>query len=195
MKPDGNLAFKLTWVYGRRGPFTSACTPEGREVNIAKARRVWCSQKQNDCSKAYASGNSRGPVTSLPCYETAAFREWRFGGGVYHNGARRGQPIPIAFARTGKLAFFTSRPFESSEPERIVLGYFEIAEIESSGGPVWVSGPRGVRISNSSLKTAPRFWKFYEQMGLPHWGCGLFRYMSDEQATRLKHAVDRAAAR
>ena len=30
MIADGNVAFKVTWVYGNHGPFSSPCTPPGR---------------------------------------------------------------------------------------------------------------------------------------------------------------------
>src|SRR5436190_6419814 len=109
MRPDGHVAFKVTWVYGRTGPFTSPCTAEGREANIAIERKVWCSQRQNSCCKAFAAGNTRGPVSGSPCYDVDVFREWGFGGGVYHHGKRRGQPIPLRFAELGKLAFLTSK--------------------------------------------------------------------------------------
>jgi len=194
MRPDGHVAFKLTWVYGKNGPFTSPCTAEGRNTNISVERKVWCSQRQNDCYKVHAAGNDGGPVRGSPCYDVDAFRDWAFSGGVHHNGPLRGRPIPVRFATKGKLAFLTSKRFDAKESDRLVLGFFEITDLRVSGGQ-WVSGETGVRVSNSSLHDAPRFWKFYRQSGGPRWGSGLFRYMSDGQALKLKGALMKAAGR
>jgi hypothetical protein len=193
MRPDGHVAFKVTWVYGKTGPFTSPCTSKGRETNIRIEQKVWCSQRENRCYKAYVAGNTRGPVSGSPCYDVDAFREWEFGGGVRHNGARRGQPIPLRFAKVGQLAFLTSRDVDAKEADRLVLGFFEITKL--TGGNTWVSGGKGERVPNSSLRNAPRFWKFYRQSGPPQWGSGLFRYLSDGQAMRLKDAVMKAAGK
>lgn len=196
MRPDGHVAFKITWVYGKAGPFTSPCTAEGRETNIGIERKVWCSQRENRCYKAYAAGNARGPVNGSPCYDVDALRKWAFSGGFYHNGPRRGYPIPVQFAQTGKLAFLTSRRFDAKESERIVLGFYEIARATEEGGEgFWVRGRSGVRLPNALLGRAPRFWKFYRQSGKPLWGSGLFRYLSDDQAKRLRDAVMTAAGR
>jgi hypothetical protein len=195
MRPDGHVAFKVTWVYGKTGPFTSPCTAEGRETNIRVERKVWCSQRENRCYKVYTAGKVRGPVSGSPCYDVDALRKWEFGGGVYHHGPRRGQPIQLRFAKVGKLAFLTSKRFDAKESDRVVLGFFEIADLTRPDGKVWVSGKTGVRVPNSSLHNAPRFWKFYRQSGRPRWGCGLFRYMSDGQAMRLKDAVMKAAGK
>jgi hypothetical protein len=185
MKPDGNIAFKLNWVYGKDGPFTSPCTAAGRAINIGEAYKVWCSQSQNNCYRAYAAGNKAGPVSGSPCYETDAFRNWSFSGGVYHNGPRRGTPIPIRFALPGKVAFFTSRRPDMKEHDRIVLAVFEIAEVEEDDGQVWVSGKRGLRVPTSLLHHAPKFWEFYRQAAAPRWGCGL------KKAPRFHVAIPR----
>jgi hypothetical protein len=195
MRPDGHVAFKVTWVYGKTGPFTSPFAAEGRETNIRIERKVWCSQSENLCHKAYMAGNARGPVRSSPRYDVDALREWGFGGGFYHHGPRRGQPISLRFAKIRKLAFLMSQPVEAKESDRVVLGFFEIADLTGPDGDVWVSGKTGVRVPTSSLHNAPRFWKFYRQSGRPRWGCGLFRYMSDVQAMKLKDAVMKAAGR
>jgi hypothetical protein len=31
-----NVAFKVTWVYGEDGPWTTPCTPEGRRISIRR---------------------------------------------------------------------------------------------------------------------------------------------------------------
>jgi len=196
MRPDGHVAFKVTWVYGKTGPFTSPCTAEGRETNIQIEQKVWCSHRENDCYKVYAAGNKGGPVKRSPCYDVGAFSDWAFSGGVLHSGPRRGQPIPLRFAKTGKWAFLTSKAVDTKESDRLVLGCFEITDITGSDEEeMWVSGRTGERVPNSSLQSAPRFWKFYRQSGGPRWGSGLFRYLSDGQAMRLRDAVMKAAGK
>jgi hypothetical protein len=39
---DGNVAFKLNWIEGKRGPFRGPCTSEARKMNIDVLKRTWC---------------------------------------------------------------------------------------------------------------------------------------------------------
>jgi len=112
---DGNVAFKVTWVYGQNGPFTSPCTPAGRDINIRRQKKVWCSQPENPCNQLFQRGN-KGLLAAkeYPCIDAVIFTRWSFGGGVYHTGARQGNPIPLNHVRPGKLAFFTSRNIDQN---------------------------------------------------------------------------------
>jgi hypothetical protein len=127
---SGNVAFKVTWVYGKGGPFSSPCTSVGREINIRKEKRIWCSDQECLCNKLYRAGDLREVMLGeQPCMDSETFTAWRFGGGTYHNGPRKDEPISIKHARPGKLAFFTSRQFERTEAERLVLGCYEIDDV------------------------------------------------------------------
>jgi len=192
---DGNVAFKVTWVYGQQGPFTTPCTAEGRETNI-RLKKVWCSQPECPCNEAWRKGNRAGPVTPVPCYDANIFIEWQFGGGSFHHGPRKGQPIQIRFAKRGKLAFFTSRRVDMREQDRIVVGCFEIDDISAKQGwgHVATSKP-GSRIEVVDLSKAPRFWDFHKQAGGPRWGTGLFRYLQDGEAKKLCEALERLGVR
>jgi len=201
MKPDGNVAFKVTWVYGDKNrPFASACSPEGREINIRLLKKTWCSQPENRCRKAFDAGNRRPPVeatdSSIPCYDAMVFRWWAFASGWFHHGAKRGQPIPMKFVRPGKLAFLTSRNYEMAEADRIVIGCYRISDVYDEDGSVWAdSEPGPDRIRVTDLSRAPRYWDYHRQAGGPRWGTGLFRYLPDAEAELLVVAVQKAANR
>ncbi len=191
---DGNVAFKVTWVYGKDGPFTSPCTPEGRDINIRQQKKVWCSQPVCPCNRLFRRGNL-GVVTPAeePCYDFQIFTSWTFGAGIYHTGERQGQPIPIKHVRPGKLAFFTSRNIDMPENERIIIGCFEIAglEFDQENGFV-VQAKEGSGLKVPDLENAPRFWQFYSQKGGPRWNTGLFRYLPDKVAQDMYNAVEKA---
>jgi hypothetical protein len=193
---DGNVAFKVTWVYGQEGPFTTPCTAEGRDTNIRLEKKVWCSQPECPCNEAWRRGNRAGPVEPVPCYDADIFRRWRFGGGVYHHGPRKDTPIHMWFVKPGKLAFFTSRNIEMAERDRIVIGCFEIDEIvdQEGWGHMALSKPAS-RIRVADLSKAPRFWDYHKQRGGPRWGTGLFRYLPDTEAKRLRTALERVGVR
>lgn len=197
--PDGNVAFKVTWVYGPRGPFTGACTAEGRQINVEIERKVWCSDKESKCAQILSRGNDGSlPTDHQPCYDVAVFRDWSFGGGVYHNGERRGQPMSINHARSGKLGFFTTKRFDMKEAERLVLGAFEIDEYDPQADPEWgfvITSVRASRVRVRDLHHAPRYWDFHQQNGPPRWGTGLFRYLPDSEALKLYDAVKIAAGK
>jgi hypothetical protein len=194
MAQDGNVALKVTWVYGKEGPFTSPCTPPGRESNI-RAGRVWCSQPECLCNKLYRSANTREVVfNEHPCMDSEIFLKWTFGAGTYHHGPKRGEPIPIKHARPGRLAFFTSRRGDMKEGERIVLASFEIDDIgfDSKKSLNYLSAKPGsqIKVALSDFNRAPRLWDFYRVAGSPSWGTGLFRYLTDPQAKGLRDALE-----
>jgi hypothetical protein len=198
-KESGNVAFKVTWVYGKSRPFGSPCTSDGREINIRKEKRIWCSNQECLCNKLYRSGDLREvTLDERPCMDSEIFTAWRFGGGTYHNGPRKDEPISIKHARPGKLAFFTSRQFDKTEAERLVLGCYEIDDVEfdSKRGGTFLRAKKGseIKVNLDNPDGAPRFWTFYKISGPPLWGTGLFRYLSDEAAKKLRDAVATAAA-
>jgi hypothetical protein len=126
------------------------------------------------------------------CMEAVMFTKWKFGAGVYMTGPHKGQHKPLLQARVGKRAFFTSKSRDMTEDQRIVIGAYEIGALESDGQLTALAGT-GIRVRN--INAAPRFWDFYQnRVGLPAWGAGLFRYLSDEQADRMYQAVQLAAS-
>ncbi|HPW21243.1 MAG TPA: hypothetical protein PLE61_10580 [Vicinamibacterales bacterium] len=198
MKPDGNVAFKVTWVYGRRGPFSTACTPEGRRLNIEVDKRTWCSQRQNRCNKLWRAGNRGRPYpvseSDYPCLDVMALRSWSFSAGYYHHGKRKDEPIPMRGVKVGKLAFLTTRRHDMSEADRIVIGCFRVSAVVDEDGHFRVEGQRtSERLRVRDFARAPRYWDYHRQTGGPRWGTGLFRYLPDAEAQRLFLAVRNAA--
>jgi hypothetical protein len=193
-----HLAFKVTWVYGTKGPFTSPCNAEGRIVNIRREKKVWCTQKENPCLRILVDDDNKGAPDEIPCYDAAIFKLWAFGGGVYHTGERVGEPICIRHVEPGSYAFFTSKPYGAPEDARVVIGCFEVAEPEREADPHWgfrVTSVPSSRIRLRDLDNAPRFWQSHHQNGPPRWGTGLFRYLPNYEAFELLAAVREAAAR
>jgi hypothetical protein len=195
---DGNVAFKVTWVYGKYGPFTAPCTPQGREINIRKMKRVWCSQPECPCFRLYERGNQESlPTDEMPCYDSMIFEKWSFSGGVYHHGDKKGEPIPFKYFQPGKLAFFTSRNQDMIEAERIIIGCYEIAgaEFDTDFEGIVAAPQKGTEIRINNFQYAPRFWDFHRQNGPPRWGTGLFRYLSDQEAKAMHQAIVEVAKR
>lgn len=198
MKKDGNVAFKVTWVYGKNGPFTSPCTQDGRRINIKEKNRVWCNQPDNECYKAFITGNRKIlDDRDMPCYDCAIFRKWSFGGGVYHHGKKKDEPIPFKNFEAGRYAFFTTRDNKMGEEDRIVVGAYVIdrAIEEPDFGIIVAAARKGSEIRVADFRNAPKFWKYHHQNGPPKWGTGLFRYLTHETADRLYKAVSRAAGK
>jgi len=200
MIQDGNVAFKVTWVYGEHGPFTTPCTPNGREHNIAEQKKVWCTQGQCPCFTIYKNGNTETyDVTARgcwPCYDSAIFDTWGFSGGVYHHGPKKNQSISIRHFKKGKLAFFTSRRWDMAEKDRKIIGCFQIARYEKDKDhrfdkKMLFAGDLKLRVRD--LEKAPRFWNFHVQTAGPLWGTGLFRYIPDQEARAMLRAVEAVA--
>jgi hypothetical protein len=191
----GSVAFKVTWVYGKRGPFTSPCTAQGRFNNIEISKKTWCSDAACPCRQMYDDDEDSdydGWDGKWPCYDSAIFDKWSFGAGVYHTGSRSGQEIPFTGAKAGKFAFFTSRNHEMEEKDRIIIGCYKIEKvgIDSDFNLYAVSASK-TRYRVKNLKQAPKFWNFHKQEAGPKWHTGLFRYIPDDEAMKMFNAVMR----
>jgi hypothetical protein len=122
---------------------------------------------------------------------------WRFNAGTYHKGSRKDGPIPMRYAKVGKLGFFTSKTCEMVEEQRIIIAAYKIGTVELT--KEWgyeVAAVKRTQIRVRDLKRAPKFWTFYRNSsGPPAWRSGLFRYVSDEQAQEMYHTIQKASLR
>lgn len=196
MEPAGNVAFKCTYNDGGSTGgfvgFDGTCT-DGNIVRNVEAGRTWCSASECKCRQFYQN-RFRGRRPTEPCYESLIVSDLRFGPGTYHSGARDGDPIPMAGARTGKVALLTTRhPERDTEAERIVFAVYEIRDVhEDRQGRVWVQGDatQAIRLSQAAAFRLP-YWRFKEppHSGVPDWRTGLFRYLSDQEVANFLHAL------
>ena len=158
-----NVAFKVTWVYGEYGPWSSPCSPEGRLINILREGKVWCSQPDCPCHELLDT-DDRLPAGAIPCYDCRAPLDFRFTSGLHPRGPRKGEPIPMRRTGVGKFAFLTSRRHDMTEAERIVVACFRIDHVgdhpDLRGYAVWADegSPHALRVPLDRLDEAPRFW-------------------------------------
>lgn len=99
--------------------------------------------------------------------------------------------------RPGNLAFFTSRPHDLPEAERLIMGRYRVGEVvESEDGGLWADfDPDAEQLSVKDLQRAPRFWDFYKQDVGPRRNTALpFCYLPDSTAKRMLEAVRRASS-
>lgn len=188
--PDGNVAFKCTFNDGgtHRGfvGFDGTCSNENIIRNV-RAKKTWCSSDDCDCA-AYYDADLRGARPHQPCYESTLFETLTFGSGVYQQGPRAGEYIPLKGAREGKVALLTTRlPTADQERNRIVFGLYKIAEIvddEDQGVAVVGDPDWALRLPREA---APRYWRF--KRGSPDWRTGLFRFVTDQEVCDLLRAT------
>ncbi len=175
---DRNLAFKCNWL---DTDYDKPCTEIGRRFNINEAKHVWCTQPENMCrrfeeGKIIAVGNE-------PCYESVIFSKWQFGAGEFHSGENKGEGKKIHKKMVGKIALLTTNSPDESEDKKTIFGFLRIKDFSSypNSGATRVVGDK-----QTSLKIPKDsrlyFWDFYSNQTTSEkiWGCGLFRYVSDE---------------
>jgi hypothetical protein len=188
-KRDGNIALKCTFNDDRRRPlqlgFLGTCSNENIERNVqGPTRRIWCSQ--SDCAAFYAQG-FRGPVPSLPCYESNLFQNWRFGTGVLaHQTPKERMDVP-RHALPGKVAVLTTRFPGEDEGARRIIGAMlikDIAEDKQWGSMMVVGDPQ---CSFRAPEDPPfLYWDF--KTGSRRWHEHLYRYISDEEVANYLRA-------
>ena len=196
-EPSGlqNVAFKVTWVYGEHGPWTTPCTPEGRLINILREGKVWCGHPKCPC-RDLVDTEKRLPIGSDPCLDYRAVPDLRFAPGWVIDDQRVYDPMPMTRTGVGKFAFLTSRRHEMAEKDRVVIACFRIDHVGDLPelGPYSVradkGSPHALRVPLDRLDQAPRFWEFRRTGRKSNWGQGLFRYIPDEEAQAIWQAME-----
>jgi hypothetical protein len=192
LKATYNDGGSSSGLIGYRG----VCSDRMIAHNVLGKPVTWCSQKQNECAKYARSGfNTPRPRLnhdgSGPCYESSllSMKPFRFGAGVYHNGDRAGEPIPIQGVTPGDVAFLTTRLPDQPEEARIVFGCFRIGAVRSDdqwGNVIDSDGTMDVVLPDHVAQSL-HYWNYQDVNadGSRKWATGLFRYMSEEAARRL----------
>lgn len=201
--PTVHLAMK--WHFndaGHRG-ICSWPTIEQNRLN----KQSWCSK--SGCWEYQKKGSKR-PLLQLPgdgdwpCDEAKLFSEFGCStGGAWlamqkHKTAGKDLTIPEErqklLRNRGKLAFMTTREFDSIERDRYIFGLFEIAEIENfKDGDFWTTWIQAKVETSFHFDPGVRlkFWDVYRNSKPgEQWGQGLYRYLSGGQAkTLLEQAI------
>ena len=187
---DGNIAFKCT--YNDMG-YKDICSNEIYEYN-KKAGRIWCNDKNSKCRDFIGRELS---ASEFPCYESALFLYWLFGGGVRRGEKTDGTSIKIANAHQNKLAFLTTRNPGDTEKDRYIFGFLHIKNIANRKDPTdsrkeineshFVIGEPEKSLQFNSKVKIP-FWNHYRNYTNPgsiQWGSGLFRYLTDKSVSAI----------
>lgn len=197
-----NVAFKCTYCNGGKIPgetlgFNGVCTDRLIRYNIREKGHVWCSDEDSLC-KMYLDGMMRRSTlegylenNGMVCYESVMLRDWAAYAGYTRNGEKRDEPIKLKQVQTNSLAILTTREPNTAEKQRIIFGVFIIDENYEGD-----NREEGYVTTHSDWKIAllpdeahkMLFWKYYANGSSPkkpHWGTGLFRYLSDEQAIQI----------
>src|ERR1700676_2416795 len=99
----GSVAFKCTYNDGDSSEYVGLRGTCSRDLIVHNVQKhVWCGQPENPCRQFYDAG-MKGTKPLFPCMESELFEYWRFNGGTWHNGPRKGESIPIREAEVGKI--------------------------------------------------------------------------------------------
>ncbi len=173
-----NVAFKCT--YNDSG-FNGRCSDKLCEYNWEQGGD-WCKQEDNPCRNG----------EKYPCYESEIWKEYKFGAGVYHNGPKRGQSIPLRNVKVEKVAILTTNKPNANKEDRYIFGILDITEFDDGKSKdkqtkeAFVYGSKETSIIINP-KFNLNFYDFYKNKNATNkdfekfWGTGLFRYLSDEQ--------------
>lgn len=196
---DGNVAFKVTWVQGERGPWTTPCTAAWRRRHVHEYPQPWCSDPACLCCELVDTDERIDP-DEWHCYDYPVFERWAFGPGV----SSRGDAKEMPQARVGKIAVLTSRLPWREEGDRRIIGCFRIGSLgwTSEFGTFEATAKEGSahrrRVPPERAKDGPRFWDLYHPptpLRTPVWSYGLVRYLSDADASSMWEAVEAEAGR
>lgn len=183
---DRNLAFKCNWM---DTDYEKPCDEIGRRYNIFEAKRIWCTQPDNECRRL--EEGKIDTVTDKPCYESGIFTEWDFGAGIHHTGQNAGKGIHINNKMVGKLALFTTRNPDEGEDERKIFGFFRIKDYYSNpdSEATHVSGDPEMTLK-IPIDSRLDFWDFYRNKNTPKkvWSSLLFRYLPDKTVLKFLQA-------
>lgn len=197
-----NVAFKCTYCNGGQIPgaslgFNGVCSDGLIKYNIKEKEQVWCSSENSICKEYLAGQISRAELESnledggFVCYESVMLRRWAAYAGIYQSGKNKDKPIKLKQVLANSLVVLTTREPNTPESDRFIFGVFLADESYEGDNQAegYVTAHPKWRIALSPAETQKiLFWKYYANDNSPdkaHWGTGLFRYISDEQAVQI----------
>ena len=172
--------------------------PDRIIVDNVKHRRMTCCSDADTPCRGYVGAGLKGRRPTVPsederlfCYESVLLsrRPLRFGAGIYHNGRRAGEAIPVNQVEAGDIAFLTTIPPEGKQRDRIVFGCYRVGRvIEGSGwgNCIESDGTMDVVVPDDVARGL-FFWNYQppNRDGTRKWGAGLFRYLEEDTTRRL----------
>lgn len=173
--------------------YRNVCTDDAHGTNLA-AGRSWCTNASTDC-RAYTSDELS--KYDFPCFESIAFKFWRFGIKLPKNRRVYGRPKTLHNASIGGIAFLTSLPPTVGEDERQIIGFLHIKDVVDGPAPMTKGKEEGdweVLIGEPSkslyLDPAARisFWDVYKGDGSPArtpWGRGYYSYLEPDMTSTI----------
>lgn len=197
-----NAAFKCTYCNGGKIPgvslgFNGVCSDDIIRYNVEVDKKPWCSNKMSLCKNYLEKQISRARLESyledsgFVCYESVMFRDWKAYAGVYQSGENKGKPMKLKQVQANSLAVLTTREPNTPESQRFIFAIFLVDE--SYEGDDQEEG-YVTTLSDWKIELTPAeahkilFWNYYANDNspeTPHWGTGLFRYISDDQAIQI----------
>jgi len=183
-----NVATKCTYNDGGERVFVGfngTCSEKTIKRNI-EGGRVWCNQQKCGCRKYYDRG-FQGDPPAAPCMESALFRDWKYGAGMYQTGKRARTPVHISDVSEGKIAILTTRFPGDKEEDRKIIGFFKIRDVTNKRDEeTRLIAHRDLRV-RPPLEEAKElyFWDYYCTQGGTKWGTLLFRYLDDKTVLRI----------
>jgi len=145
MPHDGNVALNVTWVYGKDGPFTSPCTPQGREVNI-RSRRVWRRVFEAIPSKSFGLNYDPSHLVGHQIDHVEPLREYR--DRIFHVHARNARLDKQRLDDVGILA----TPLEYHTPKLPGLGEVNWGRFISVLSDVGYPGPVCIEVEDRAYE-------------------------------------------
>jgi len=199
-----NIAFKCNYCDGGKSSaqigYDGVCSDEIINYNIDKKHYVWCSDEDSPCRRYYEKLITRTELeasmgsfaeNAFVCYESQMLRNWKAAAGVIQTGKNRGKPLKLKGVERNSLAILTTRLPNSKEKDRIIFGAFLVDETfegdDSEEGFVAAKSEYKIKLSMAEAQEL-KYWNYYCNPNKPEtirMGSGLFRYLSDVQATQV----------
>ncbi|MCF7894441.1 MAG: hypothetical protein K9H48_21715 [Melioribacteraceae bacterium] len=182
---DGNMAFKCNW---NDKHYKEVCSKEAYEFNINEGR-AWCSSPQCRCREYLGSELT---LDNYPCYESIALKEMHYGAGWDHKSGIN-KPRHIHNGRENKIAVLTTRPPNTEEKDRLIVGCLYIDKIQDDPGAetkLYTDKKKSIEVDYDNVKV--KFWDYYKNAGneeLILWASGLFRYITDETVLNILKGI------
>jgi hypothetical protein len=193
------FALKVTYNDGEAGEggligYRGVCSLPTILENVKIRGMTNCRREDGLCRKFIEGGMIGSPPTlkgNNPwCYESTllSVSPWRFGAGMYHNGPKAGQPIPVKNIQPGDFAFLTTIAPGSTDSHRFVFALFKVGSVdldENWGHMITSDGTCQIQLSDDVARSV-LYWDFNSNSdGSKQWGSGLVRYLNEKNVESL----------
>lgn len=194
---EKNIAYKATYCDGNGDWFKAPCSRACRQINCEEADRSFFCRTDSICKQVVEGNEPESAIqeryqSGFLCYECNLLN-----GFIIYAGRTNGTNLPKNWnLEDDRLVVLTTRKYDVPEDERIIFGVMLVDKSHKQEGnnEAYATSYPDCRLALTEDEAKNlKFWDYAPRVGENKnravWGCGLWRYLTDQVSANILKAV------